>query len=180
MKTRYLLIAVLLSFCCFGESLKDVAASNVSAHVNGKVAVLPEGAFVESRDGFHQVHYNFTTEGHDAIFFELRKPLAEGTVFTAKVQGDGSGHSLFVVVKDNSGESFYFAGPVIDFKGWKNIGIKFKYPKINSGERYASIWGGDGNQTPDFPLQGIVVGLNDTPDTAIGSGMIVIKEIEVK
>ena len=180
MKTRYLLIAVLLSFCCWGESFKDVAPSNVSAHVNGKVAALPDGAFVESKNGSNHVHYNFTTEGHDAIFFELKKPIAEGTVFNARVQGDGSGHSLFVVVKDNSGESFYFAGPVIDFKGWKNIGIKFKYPKINSGERYASIWGGDGNQTPDYPLQGIVVGLNDAPDTAIGSGMIVIKEIEVK
>ena len=97
-----------------------------------------------------------------------------------EVNGDGKGHALFVVAHDQSGENFYFPGPAITFSGWKRVAVKLDFPTINPGERYASIWGGDGNQRPDFPLRGLTLGLNDSPDTARESGEIQIRDIHVK
>ena len=117
---------------------------------------------------------------HDALFFDLDIPLETAEEMTLQVKGDGKGHTLFVVVRDQSGENFYFPGPVIGFTGWKTLKVKFNYPIINPGEKYASIWGGDGNQQVNFPLRGITIGLNDTPDTAVDSGEIQLKDIQVK
>ena len=162
------------------EDLTPASLTGPFAHVAGKPADPPAGSKMVLKDGALFLTYNFTSEEHDALFFELKQNLHSATELTAEVNGDGRGHTLFVVVKDKSGESFYFPGPAVDFKGWKTIRIKFKYPNVNPGEKYASIWGGDGNQHPDFPLQGIVIGLNDTPDTAVDTGTIIIKDIRIE
>ncbi len=171
-----LAVPILLSYA---ESV-NVPPSNIQAHVAEKVAALPKGNSVTENEGAYTLKYNFTTEKHDALFFDLDIPLKTATELTLQVNGDGKGHTLFVVVRDQSGESFYFTGPAIGFTGWKSLTIKFNYPTINPGEKYASIWGGDGNQQVDFPLRGLTVGLNDTPDTAVDSGEIQIKDIQVK
>ena len=152
----------------------------VRAHVAEKPSEPPAGNAVTEKNGIYTLAYNFTTEKHDALFFDLDKSLEKTSELTAQVNGDGKGHTLFAVVRDNTGECFYFPGPAIKFKGWKNIRIKFEYPRINPGEKYASVWGGKGNQKPDFPLQGITLGLNDTPDSSTDSGRIQIRKITVK
>ena len=152
----------------------------VKAHVAEKPSAPPAGNSVTGKDGLYTLTYKFTTEKHDALFCDLDVPLKGATVLTAQVNGDGKKHYLFVVVRDKSGECFYFPGPVIDFKGWKDVEIKFDYPMIHAGEKYASIWGGDGNQKPDFPLQGITIGLNDRPDKFKGQGKIQIRNIIIK
>ena len=157
-----------------------VHPSHIQAHVAERVAAPPKGNSVTEENGVYTLKYNFTTEKHDALFFDLDCPLKTAEEMVLQVNGDGKGHTLFVVVRDQSGESFYFHGPAIDFTGWKTLKIKLNYPQINPGEKYASIWGGDGNQHPDFPLQGVTIGLNDTPDTAIDSGEIQIKDVQVK
>ena len=164
----------------FAGDLNEAAAAGPCAHIAGKPAAPPAGSKLVHKNGTFILTYNFTSQGHDALFFELKQNLNSATELTAKVKGDGKGHTLFAVVKDKSGESFYFPGQAITFKGWKTIKIKFNYPKVNPGEKFASIWGGDGNQHPDFPLQGIVIGLNDTPDTAVDTGTIMIKDIRIK
>lgn len=169
-----------LPLAVLAEDLDEAPASGPYAHIAGKPASPPEGSKLVRKGGSFALTYNFTTQGHDALFFELKQNLNSAAVLTAKVKGDGKGHSLFAVVKDRSGESFFFTGPAITFRGWKTIRIKFTYPKVNPGEKYASVWGGDGNQHPDFPLQGIVIGLNDTPDTAVDTGTIIIKDIRIK
>ena len=158
----------------------SVQPVRVCAHIAEKPSGPPQGNIVNGKDGTYTLVYKFTTEKHDALFFDLDIPLENASELTAQVNGDGKGHTLFAVVRDKSGECFYFPGPVIKFNGWKNIRIKFNYPKINPGEKYASIWGGDGNQKPDFPLQGITLGLNDTPDSSTDSGRIQIRKIKVK
>ena len=169
-----------LPLAVLAEDLDEAPASGPYAHIAGKPAAPPEGSKLVRNGGSFALTYNFTSRGHDALFFELMQNLNSATVLTAKVKGDGKGHSLFAVVKDRSGESFFFPGPAITFRGWKTIRIKFAYPKVNPGEKYASVWGGDGNQHPDFPLQGIVIGLNDTPDTAVDTGTIIIKDIRIE
>ncbi len=171
-----LLVPILL---IYAESV-NVPPSNIQAHVAEKVVALPKGNSVTENEGIYTLKYNFTTEKHDALFFDLDIPLKTAEEMTLQVNGDGKGHTLFVVVRDQSGESFCFTGPAIGFTGWKSLTIKFNYPTINPGEKYASIWGGDGNQQVDFPLRGLTVGLNDIPDTAIDSGEIQIKDIQVK
>ena len=171
---------MILPLAVFAGDLNEASMTGPYAHVAGKPAPPPAGSKLVRKDGTFSLTYNFTSQGHDALFFELKQNLNSATELTAKVKGDGKGHSLFAVVKDRSGESFFFPGPAITFRGWKTIRIKFAYPKVNPGERYASIWGGDGNQHPDFPLQGIVIGLNDTPDTAVDTGTILIKDIRIK
>ena len=171
-----LAVPILLSYA---ESV-NVSSSNIQAHVAEKVADPPKGNSVTDNEGIYTLKYYFTTEKHDALFFDLDVPLKTAEEMTLQVNGDGKGHTLFVVVRDQSGESFYFTGPAIGFKGWKTLTIKFIFPTINPGEKYASIWGGDGNQQVDFPLRGLTIGLNDTPDTAIDSGEIQIRDIQVK
>ena len=157
-----------------------VQPARVCAHTAEKPSAPPPGNLVTGKDGIYTLKYHFTTEKHDALFFDLDIPLENASELTAQVNGDGKGHTLFVVVRDKSGECFYFPGPAIKFKGWKTVKIKFKYPEVNPGEKYASIWGGDGNQKPDFPLQGITLGLNDTPDSSTDRGEIQIRKIRVK
>ena len=152
----------------------------VCAHTAEKPSAPPPGNMVTGKDGTYTLKYNFTTEKHDALFFDLDIPLENASELTAQVNGDGKGHTLFVVIRDKSGECFYFSRPAIKFKGWKTVKIKFKYPEVNPGEKYASIWGGDGNQKPDFPLLGITLGLNDTPDSSTDRGEIQIRKIKVK
>ena len=152
----------------------------IRAHIAEKPSAPPPGNSVSCKNGVYTLTYRFTTEKHDALFFDLDLPLEEASELTAQVNGDGKGHTLFAVVRDRSGQCFYFPGPAITFKGWKNIRIKFKYPKINPGEKYASIWGGDGSQQTGFPLRGITLGLNDTPDTSTDSGEILIRNLKVK
>ena len=172
----FLAMPILLSYA---ESV-TVHPARLQAHVAEKVATPPEGNSVTVASGVYNIAYRFTTEKHDALFFDLDIPLETAEEMTLQVKGDGKGHSLFVVVRDQSGESFYFPGPVIGFTGWKTLKVKFNYPIINPGEKYASIWGGDGNQQVNFPLRGITIGLNDTPDTAMDSGEIQLKDIQVK
>lgn len=152
----------------------------ICAHIAEKPSAPPPGNLVTGKDGTYTLKYNFTTEKHDTLFFDLDTSLEHASELTAQVNGDGKGHTLFVVIRDKSGECFYFPGPAIKFKGWKTVKIKFKYPEVNPGEKYASIWGGDGNQKPDFPLRGITLGLNDTPDSSTGGGTIQIRKITVK
>lgn len=157
-----------------------VPPGRICAHIAEKPSAPPPGNLVTGKDGTYTLKYNFTTEKHDALFFDLDTSLEHASELTAQVNGDGKGHTLFVVIRDKSGECFYFPGPAIKFKGWKTVKIKFKYPEVNPGEKYASIWGGDGNQKPDFPLRGITLGLNDTPDSSTGGGTIQIRKITVK
>ena len=152
----------------------------VCAHIAEKPSAPPPGNLVTGKDGIYTLKYHFTTEKHDALFFDLDIPLENASELMAQVNGDGKGHTLFVVVRDKSGECFYFPGPAIKFKGWKTVKIKFKYPEAGTWDKYASIWGGDGNQKPDFPLQGITLGLNDTPDSSTDQGEIQIRKIRVK
>ena len=174
--TLFFILPILLSRA---ESI-TVQPLCIQAHVAEKLADLPKGNSVTVDNGVYTLAYTFTSEKHDALFFDLDIPLETAEEMTLQVKGDGKGHTLFVVVRDQSGENFYFPGPVIGFTGWKTLKVKFNYPIINPGEKYASIWGGDGNQHADFPLQGITIGLNDTPDTAMDSGEIQLKDIQVK
>lgn len=171
---------VVFPLVVLAEDLTQTSIIGPFAHVAGKPAKPPVGSNIVWKNRAFILTYNFTSNEHDALFFELKQNLKSATELTAELYGDGKGHKLFIVIKDKSGESFYLAGPSVSFKGWKKIRIKFKYPKVNPGEKYASIWGGDGNQHVDFPLQGILIGLNDTPDTAINSGTIIIKNIQIK
>lgn len=173
-----LLFTIPILLIC-AESI-TVQPVRIKAHVAEKPAPPPDGNSVTTENGVYTLTYTFTSEKHDALFFDLDVPLGKAEEMTLQINGDGKGHTLFVLVRDKSGENFYFPGPVIGFTGWKTLKVKFNYPTITPGEKYASIWGGDGNQQVDFPLQGITIGLNDTPDTAKGSGKIQLKDIQVK
>ena len=179
MKKYVLSLLLTASVLLFGAESITVQPVRIRAHVAEKLAALPDGNSVTEENGVYTLSYNFTTDKHDALFFDLDFPLKTAEEMTLQVKGDGKGHTLFVVVRDQSGENFYFPGPVINFTDWKTLRIKFNYPIINPGEKYASIWGGDGNQQVNFPLQGITIGLNDTPDTAQESGKIQIRDIQV-
>ncbi len=110
-----------------------VHPSHIQAHVAERVAAPPKGNSVTEENGVYTLKYNFTTEKHDALFFDLDIPLKTAAEMTLQVNGDGKGHTLFVVVRDQSGESFCFTGPAIGFTGWKSLTIKFNYPTINPG-----------------------------------------------
>lgn len=180
MKKNVFSLLLTMSVLLFGAESITVQPVRIRAHVAEKLAVLPDGNSVTEENGVYTLSYNFTTDKHDALFFDLDFPLKTAEEMTLQVKGDGKGHALFVVIRDQSGENFYFPGPAIGFTGWKSLKVKFNCPVVNPGEKYASIWGGDGNQQIDFPLRGITIGLNDTPDAAQESGEIQIRDIQVK
>ena len=180
MKNHFFPLLFAIPLLLFGEDFITVPPIRIQAHVAEKPASLPDGNSVTVEDGVYTLAYHFTTEKHDALFFDLDVPLETAEELLLQVKGDGKGHTLFVVVRDQSGEKFFFPGPVIGFTDWKPIRIQFNFPTITPGDKYASIWDGDGNQQPDFPLRGITIGLNDTPDTSKDSGEIQIRKIRVK
>ncbi|MBQ7178774.1 MAG: hypothetical protein IJS08_15265, partial [Victivallales bacterium] len=48
---------------------------NIRAHIAEKPLPLPEGASVTRKDGAFVINYNFTTEKHDAVMFDIVKEL---------------------------------------------------------------------------------------------------------
>ncbi len=160
---------------------KDVNPVNPAAHVGEKPAPPPEGCKVENRNGKFVIDYVFTTPQHDAFMFDLAKdiPVCENISFT--VSGEGKGHELFIVLYDAGGEAHFAALGALPESGKKTFNLRLGklLPKVEPFERYASKWGGDGNQTVDLPVKKITLGINDVPDTSMDRGQIVIENLKI-
>jgi hypothetical protein len=76
---------------------------------------------------------------------EEPKPATLGTEPKALgvwVYGDNSGNSLCVRLVDTSGQTFQYAGPKLDWSGWRSVRIELGGPSKASGH-----WGGANDNT---------------------------------
>ena len=166
----------------YSMSFGDPKPWKLSAHVNEALTELPEGVGIQS-DAKHicdgkpglRLNYVFPSAKHDAVMLTTDVSLSGGTLFTLRVCGDGSGQELFAVLFDKSSEAHYLPiGPVY-WRGWKtvykSIADLCKGP-ASKWDVSCKHWGGDKNQTLDFPITRISIGLNDQPDSFKGKGEI--------
>jgi len=129
-----------------------------------------------------RLHYNFATRGHDAAILSREVKVESAGVIRLAVHGDASGHRIFCVLTDVSGERHFL--PIceaIDWKGWKvlyrNLDVLAKGPPKYVVE--ATHFGGDRNQKLDCPITVLAIGLDDRLDAFIGSGDIYFGLVEI-
>ena len=92
-----------------------------------------------------------------------RLPLAadHGKYVLCDVEGDGSGNKLYLIVHDRSGEQHLVGEFTLSWKGWQecaaNLAAFLESPP--GKQRFHTRWGGDENQTLDFPLTKVDIGV---------------------
>lgn len=169
-------------------SLSEVKSVVLTAHVNGKNAVPPQGAKqTVSPDGI-VLEYVFAARGHDACMVEFPVDRKAFSQVTVEITADRPGHRPFIVLTDKNDEKHYFSlinnreikKQVIKRAGRQRLVIPVKIKNSHPGEYFAFRWGGDDNQVIDFPVKKIMLGLNDHPDESTGSGRIVFHSITFK
>lgn len=173
-----------------GETLRlsEVKSVVLTAHVNGKNAVPPQGAKqTVTHDGI-VLDYVFATRGHDACMVEFPVDRQTFSQVTVEITADRPGHRPFIVLTDRNGEKHYFSlidsreikKQTIQSAGRRKLVTPVKIWNSHPGEYFAFRWGGDDNQVIDFPVKKIMLGLNDYPDESTGSGRIVFHSITFK
>lgn len=173
-----------------GETLRlsDVKPVCLTAHVNGKNAAPPQGAKQSVTPAGIVLDYVFATGGHDACMVEFPVDRKAFSQVTVEITADRPGHRPFMVLTDRNDEKHYFS--LIDSReikkqtikraGRQKLVVPVKIGNSHPGEYFAFRWGGDDNQTIDFPVKKIMLGLNDSPDESTGSGRIVFHSITFK
>ncbi len=166
----------------------DIKNPVLSAHVNGKPSAPPEDAALRSEsDGLH-MDYVFASAGHDACMVEFPVNQDAFTRLTVELTVSAAGSRPFVVLSDCSGEKHYFslintrniADQSLKKPGRHVLSIPIPAQNQHPGEKFAFRWGGDDNQRIDFPVKSILLGLNDFPDEAQGSGSCVFHKISFR
>ena len=161
----------------------------VSAHVNEAPMELPEGVSIQ-KDGKHEcegkpglkLNYRFMSPKHDAILLTSAVSIPGGSLLALRVYGDGSGHELDAVLFDKNGEAHYLPIGTVCWHGWNTVYKSFGGLCLGpANKRHVSCkhWGGDNNQTLEFPITRITVGLNDQPDEFKGKGEITFGWLKV-
>ena len=164
------------------DDCHDPKAWQVTCHRDGQVVtkqtrrpaltrvVLPDGRAAL------RLAYRFPTRGHDAMLLTQRGLSVSGAArLELEVEGDGSGHRLFAVLTEASGEQ-HLVQPAqpINWKGLRTIFFDVaslrRTPKPHAVEPYH--WGGDGNQKLDDPIIAVTIGIDDQPDTFVGDGCL--------
>ena len=152
---------------------------NARAHIAEKPSPLPEGASVARKDGAFVVNYNFTTEKHDAVMFDIVKELPSAAKVSMEIECSQPGHRLFFVLVDANGESHLVLKPLeLNFQK-KKLTYVLELVKKVPYNIYDSVWGGDKNQHLDLPLRSITIGIDDVPDTATGKGTVTIRNLKI-
>jgi hypothetical protein len=168
-------------------SLKDVKAVKLTAQVNEQPAPSPEGAAASVTTNGIELKYVFPSPGQDACMVEFAADIPEFNQLEIIIDGDASGHRAFIVLIDAGGESHYFAldntqSPAscgtVKWRGKRKITVPIAVKNPFGADHFSSRWGGDQNQRIDFPVKGIMLGMNDCPDTATGSGRVTFETIE--
>jgi len=163
-------------------SFEDPKIWKLSAHVNEEPTELPEGVKIQSEAKYMcdgkpglRLNYVFPSAKHDAVMLTTDLSISGGALLGLRVYGDGSGHELFAVLFDKSGEAHYLPiGPVY-WRGWKTVYKSIAglcEPPASKWDVSCKHWGGDENQTLEFPITRITIGLNDQPDMFQGKGEI--------
>jgi len=167
----------------------DPTIWKLSAHVGEKPATVPEGTML-ARDDKNtcdgkptlKLKYQFPSAKHDAVMLTTDVSIPSGKTIGLRIYGDGSGHALFVVLIDNSGEAHYLPIGPASWRGWQTVNVSLVGLCNGPASKWdvsCNHWGGDGNQTLEFPITRISVGLNDQPDEFQGEGEIIFGWLKV-
>jgi len=166
----------------YSLNFDDPKIWKVSAHVDEKPSAAPEEVSIQSDDkntcdgkpGL-KLKYVFPSARHDAVLLTTDVTVPSGTMLALRVYGDGSGHKLDAVLYDKNGEAHYLPIGSVYWRGWKTVYKSFadlvKVPE-SKWDVLCEHWGGDKNQTLEFPITRIIIGLNDQPDSFKGNGGI--------
>ena len=149
------------------------------ANVNEKPAPLPKGAAVTKTAEGIMLKYVFPTVKHDALMFDFDVDIPEFSHFSLTMDGDKSKHAMFVVFEDVNKESHYAIlgkSSQLTKLGSRSYSLDKVLPYFHK-QVHSFRWGGDKNQKIDFPIKKVTLGINDYPDTFIGNGQIVFKDI---
>jgi hypothetical protein len=97
------------------------------------------------------------------------------------VDGDGSGNTLFIILHDRSGEQHLVATTVLEWQGRQELAVNFSafLDAPTDRQRLHTHWGGDENQTIDFPISAIDIGVAKRPSRTEASGEVKLRELRL-
>ena len=148
------------------------------------VAPPPGNAVQPTAEGV-ELQYAFGSDRLDACMFEFDTDIGEFNNIAVTMVGDNSKFRPFLVLRDAGGESHYFplspsnaiAEQLINWSGKKTIERPVSVKNPFPANVYESRWGGDNNQTIDFPVKSVTLGLGKYPDATKGSGKVSFEKI---
>ena len=187
MLASFALPAFFLAVSASGEEkifFAKLSAPKVTAHVDEKNAPPPEGNKVVITGKGLEMTYNFTTGGHDALMAEFSVNISEFDDFQTLITAENPGMRPFIVFTDAGNEKHYYS--MKHHNQFRNQALKKGKQLLKSfvlhknkhkGEYFGFRWGGDDNQTLDFPIKKITIGINDFPDSFTGKGKIIFHSI---
>jgi len=165
-------------------ALSDLRDIHLRTHVNEKLAAPPPGNAARLTATGVDLEYAFNTDKHDACMFAFDIEIPTFDQVAVTTTADNSKFRPFIVLKDAGGECHFFplidskriSGQLINWSGKKTVTREIA-AQTPFGDLYASRWGGDDNQTIDFPVKSIILGLGKYPDAAKGTGKISFEKI---
>jgi len=119
--------------------------------------------------------YEFSREIDDfVVFWHTRSVPGQPNAFTAWVYGDGSGHYLYIWLKDSEGQGWQAPLGRLGHVGWRQMTA---WLDPERGLIWTPQLGGLDNGVVDYPIKfrGLVV--DDVPNDFIGSGAIYIDQL---
>lgn len=165
---RMVVASLLMASCATAQTVcfRDVKGVTLKAHVKGCPSVPTADTKVRTDGSGIALSCDFTTDGHDAAWFEFPCELtAFRRMVLDRTLSDGR-HQVFVILTDSGGESHLFKFSGASGRGRTEVEILSE--NENPGEYFAWRWGGDDNQKIDWPVKTVAFGVNDRPDAFVG------------
>ena len=140
----------------------------------GKPQLVTSPAQAHSGRNSAQITYQFDGPGNDYVAYPRTSPTplpAQTTKLGLWVYGDGSGHMIFLRVKDEQGEVLQFRMGFVGAPGWQLMTASLS-GEVEPGNRLSG-----GNGRLDGALQLTELVIDDNPNEAAGSGTIFIDDL---
>ena len=158
---------------------KSIAGMELKSHADGKPSLPTNGTKMTQGATGVILDCDFTTVGHDAAWIEFPCELLRfDELILDRTISDGR-QQLFVVLTDAKDESHLFRFEVTG-SGRQKVKAVIQAKNMHPGERFAWRWGGNDDQTIDWPVKKVAIGVNDTPDTYVGRVTLLLHSFEAR
>ena len=166
------------------DFLKEAAIEGLLLYKNGKSkpSEKPSSPLkeIKGRKVLAELNYSFDTEGFDAslIRYKTNITATKKDILAFSLYGDGSNHTLFLVLREKSGESHLIKLGNIFWKGWKDIKLLLSpLFTIDWKQIDGSQWSGDKNRRLDPPITQVLFGVSNQTDAVMGKGVLYLSSL---
>ncbi|MDD5482321.1 MAG: hypothetical protein PHP98_01525 [Kiritimatiellae bacterium] len=140
---------------------------------------VKRGRGCEEKDNAAWLEYDFKETGEYAgVFVRMPARIGNSEKVLMEIAGDGSANKAYLIARDAGDEEHLIGTVSLNWDGWRKISLNYEiFLKPPGREIYATHWGGDGNQTIDFPIKQIEVGVVRSDKAVKRAGRIGVRNI---